>query len=184
MTKKLPDRAALIDTLKIRFEKNMQRHKGIGWADVEKRLLSATDQQLRALSSMESTGGEPDVIACDAKTGEVTFCDCSPETPADRRSLCYDRAALDERKTAKPAGDVQSLANSMGIEMLDEAGYRKLQEVGPFDQKTSSWLATPDDIRSAGGAIFGDYRYGRTFIYHNGASSYYAARGFRGQIKI
>jgi hypothetical protein len=175
--------AELIKELKTRFEKNMHRHKGLSWSAVQSRLEVDADK-LHSLLQMEETGGEPDVIAHDAKTGAFVFCDCSPESPAERRSLCYDREALDERKTAKPAGDAQSLAAAMGIVMLDEATYRQLQELGPFDLKTSSWLSTPDDVRAAGGAIFGDYRYGRTFIYHNGASSYYGARGFRAMLKV
>ena len=174
---------ALLNILKARFEKNMQRHKGLKWAEVQAR-LSAQADKLRSLGEMESTGGEPDVVGHDPKTGEYVFCDCAAETPTGRRSLCYDKEALDARKEAKPANNAIDVAKSMGVTLLDEAEYRALQQLGEFDLKTSSWLATPADIRRLGGALFGDRRYGRVFLYHNGAQSYYAARGFRGSLKV
>jgi hypothetical protein len=173
----------LLDSLKKRFEKNMNRHKGVDWAKVEAR-LEANSEKLWSLGEMERTGGEPDVVDYDKKTGECTFYDCSAETPKGRRSLCYDREALESRKEHKPEDSAMAMAEAMGIEMLSEEQYRKLQELGHFDTKTSSWLKTPADIRKLGGAIFGDYRYGTVFIYHNGAESYYAARAFRGSVKI
>jgi Protein of unknown function (DUF4256) len=173
----------LLDSLKKRFEKNMNRHKGVDWAKVEAR-LEANSDKLWSLGEMEKTGGEPDVVDYDKKTGECTFYDCSAETPKGRRSLCYDREALESRKEHKPEDSAMAMAEAMGIEMLSEEQYRKLQELGHFDTKTSSWLKTPPDIRKLGGAIFGDYRYGTVFIYHNGAESYYAARAFRGSVKI
>jgi hypothetical protein len=176
-------RESLIEVLKARFEKNMQRHKDLKWADVQARLEGNTDK-LRALDAMESSGGEPDVVAYDKKTDEYVFCDCSAESPAGRRSYCYDRAALDARKEAKPANSALDAATSMGITLLTEEEYRALQQLGEFDLKTSSWLATPVDIRKLGGALFGDRRYGHVFVYHNGAQSYYAARGFRGVLKV
>jgi hypothetical protein len=171
----------LLATLKDRFEKNMQRHKGIKWADVEAR-LHGKPGALRSLSEMEHTGGEPDAVGFEQ--GKMLFMDCSPESPAGRRSLCYDRAALDARKEAKPAGSAIEMAESMGITLLTESEYRHLQSLGPVDQKTSSWLLTPEPVRKLGGAIFGDYRYGQVFIYHNGVQSYYAARGFRGILHL
>ena len=175
----------LIGVLKARFDKNMKRHKGLEWEKVQARLASRdSEQKLWSLHEMENTGGEPDVVAYDKKTGEYIFYDCSPESPAGRRSLCYDRAALDARKENKPKNCVSDVAASMGIELLSEEQYRELQQLGTFDAKTSSWVQTPADIRKLGGAIFGDYRYGQVFIYHNGAESYYAARGFRGMIRV
>jgi hypothetical protein len=173
----------LSQALKLRFEKNMQRHKGISWAEVASRLASKPDA-LKALAAMEATGGEPDVIAREAKTGHVTFCDCSPESPPGRRSLCYDREALDSRKENKPQGSALEMAASMGIALLTEQQYRALQELGEFDAKTSSWIRTPPAIRSLGGALFCDRRYATVFVYHNGAQSYYAARGFRGALVV
>ncbi len=178
---KAADRDELIKTLKDRFQKNKSRHSGIDWDAVQAK-LEASPKKLEALQEMESTGGEPDVIGTDKS--EFIFCDCSPESPAGRRSLCYDREALDSRKQAKPAGSAMELASSMGIEMLTEEQYRDLQKLGEFDRKTSSWVSTPAEIRKLGGAIFCDRRYGRVFTYHNGAESYYAARGFRGILKV
>jgi hypothetical protein len=177
------ERTALLATLKGRFEKHPQRHPGIIWDVVEKRLEGKT-AALKSLAAMEASGGEPDVIAVDAKSGALTFCDCSAESPAGRRSLCFDRAALDARKEAKPQSSAADMAAEMGIELLTEEQYRSLQTVGEFDQKTSSWIATPSDVRALGGALFCDRRYGRVFVYHNGAQSYYAARGFRGWLTI
>ena len=176
-------REQLLETLKARFEKNMPRHKGLEWSKVEAK-LKASAEKLWSLNEMENTGGEPDVVDQDKKTGEYIFYDCSAESPKDRRSLCYDREALDARKEAKPKNNALDLAKTMGIELLSEEQYRQLQKLGKFDAKTSSWLTTPDDIRKLGGAIFGDYRYGTVFIYHNGADSYYAARGFRGSLRV
>jgi hypothetical protein len=180
---KARDRQTLLDTLKKRFEKNMSRHEGIAWADVMAR-LEANPDVVASLSHMESTGGEPDVIGRDRKTGQVTFCDCSAESPAGRRSLCYDRAALDARKEAKPKGSAMEVAADMGIDLLTEEEYRKLQTLGEFDLKTSSWVKTPAAIRALGGALFCDRRYDKVFVYHNGAQSYYAARGFRGILQV
>jgi hypothetical protein len=176
-------REELFRTLGSRFEKNIDRHKKFVWKEVKAR-LEANDQKLWSLSEMERTGGEPDVIGFDDNTGEYIFCDCSPETPDGRRNLCYDRAAFDSRKTAKPKGCASDMAASMGIELLSEDQYRDLQKLGSFDTKTSSWIKTPEPIRTLGGALFGDRRYDHVFIYHNGASSYYAARGFRGLLKV
>ena len=173
----------LINTLKERFEKNMNRHKGIDWAKVSAK-LEADSGKLWSLNEMESTGGEPDVVGMDKKTGEYIFYDCAAESPKGRRSLCYDRQALDSRKEFKPKNNALDLADSMGIEILDEEQYRHLQKFGNFDTKTSSWLKTPADIRKLGGAIFADFRYGNIFVYHNGAESYYAGRGFRGSLKV
>ncbi len=173
----------LLKTLKTRFEKNMQRHKSQEWAKVLAR-LEVNLEKLLSLSEMENTGGEPDVVGQDKKTSEYLFCDCSAESPAGRRSLCYDREALDSRKENKPKNSALDLASAMGIEILSEEKYRELQQLGNFDAKTSSWLKTPSDIRDLGGAIFADYRFGKVFIYHNGAESYYAARGFRGSLKV
>jgi hypothetical protein len=169
--------------LKARFEKNMHRHKGIAWADVHANLERNPDA-LRPLFAMESTGGEPDVIGADEQSGHFTFCDCSPESPSGRRSLCYDRQALDARKEAKPKSSAVEMAAEMGIELLTEEQYRALQRLGEFDAKTSSWVKTPQDVRSLGGALFCDRRYGKVFVYHNGAQSYYAARGFRGSLRV
>ncbi len=179
---KASERTKLIATLKARFEKNMHRHKGMAWTDVEARLESNPDA-LKALHAMESSGGEPDVIGNDT-AGHVTFCDCSAESPSGRRSLCYDREALDSRKENKPQGSAVETADDMGIELLTEQQYRELQELGEFDTKTSSWIRTPSDVRSLGGALFCDRRYGKVFLYHNGAQSYYAARGFRGRLRV
>ena len=176
-------RDQLLETLQARFEKNMPRHKGLDWAKVEAK-LKANPGKLWSLNEMENTGGEPDVVDHDKKTGEYIFYDCSAESPKDRRSLCYDRAALDARKEAKPKNNAVELATTMGIELLSEDQYRQLQKLGKFDSKTSSWITTPPDIRKLGGAIFADYRYGTVFIYHNGADSYYAARGFRGSLRV
>ncbi len=176
-------RNELLKVLKTRFEKNMSRHKGLEWAKVEAK-LQANPEKLWSLNEMESTGGEPDVVGHDTKTGEVIFYDCSAESPSGRRSLCYDREALESRKEHKPKNSAMDLAASMGIEMLSEEQYRELQKFGKFDTKTSSWVQTPSGIRKLGGAIFCDYRYGNVFTYHNGAESYYAARGFRGSLKV
>ena len=173
----------LIKTLKDRFAKNMRRHTGIDWSSVQSRLESSAEK-LQALYEMERTGGEPDVVGRDEATGEVIFCDCSPESPRDRRSICYDREALDSRKKNKPSGNAIEMASSIGIEMLTEQQYRELQSLGEFDRKTSSWVKTPAKIRDLGGALFCDRRYDHVFVYHNGAESYYAARGFRGQLKV
>ena len=175
----------LIMTLKARFEKNMDRHKGLEWSKVQAKLeLPAGMEKLWSLSEMERTGGEPDVIAYDKETGEYIFYDCSTESPKDRRNVCYDRAALESRKEHKPQHNAIDMAVSMGIEILTEEQYRELQKLGNFDTKTSSWLKTPPGIRKSGGAIFGDFRYGNVFVYHNGASSYYSARAFRGSLRV
>lgn len=183
--KKLPaeEQAALLKTLKTRFEKNMNRHKGIDWAKVQAR-LEAHPEKMWSLSEMEETGGEPDVVRHNKKTGEYTFYDCSPESPKDRRSVCYDRDALESRKEHKPKNSALGMAAEMGIEVLTEEQYHELQQLGNFDTKTSSWIVTPANIRKLGGALFGDYRYGTVFFYHNGAESYYAARGFRGSLNV
>lgn len=174
---------ALLSTLKARFEKNMQRHKNIEWAKVQAK-LEVEAEKLWSLNAMEETGGEPDVVGHDKKTGEFIFYDCSAESPKGRRSLCYDDHALESRKEHKPADSALNMAADMGVEMLTEEEYRALQQLGNFDAKTSSWIITPANIRKLGGAIFADYRYGTVFIYHNGAESYYAARGFRGSLKV
>lgn len=176
-------RAELLDTLGARFEKNMKRHKGIDWAKVQAK-LEASPAKLWSLNEMENTGGEPDVVGHDKKTGEYLFVDCSAESPAGRRSLCYDREGLESRKEHRPANSAIDLAAEMGIDLLTEEQYRDLQKLEPFDQKTSSWLQTPDEMRSLGGAIFGDLRFGRVFVYHNGAQSYYGARAFRGVLRV
>jgi len=173
----------LLDTLMNRFEKNTERHKGIRWDEIEARLKSKTDK-MSSLFEMERTGGEPDVIGQDKKTGEYLFCDCSKESPAGRRSLCYDRAALEARKEHKPKGSVMDMAAAMGIRLLTEQQYRELQQLGAFDLKTSSWILTPEPIRRLGGAVFCDRRYDTVFLYHDGADSYYAARGFRGALTV
>jgi uncharacterized protein DUF4256 len=169
--------------LKARFEKNMNRHKGLAWARVQAK-LEANAEKLWSLNEMEKTGGEPDVVGRDQKTGEYILYDCSAETPSGRRSLCYDGEALRSRKEHKPKNSAMDLAAAIGIEMLTEEQYRELQSLGEFDTKTSSWVNTPSDIRKLGGAIFGDRRFDRVFIYHNGAESYYGARGFRGVLRI
>lgn len=161
----------------------MHRHKGIAWAEVEDK-LKRNPGALRTLRAMEETGGEPDVIGRDSEAGQLTFCDCSAESPAGRRSVCYDREALDSRKENKPQNSAVEMAAEMGIELLTEEQYRELQRLGEFDAKTSSWVKTPPDVRSLGGALFCDRRYGRVFLYHNGAQSYYAARGFRGSFSV
>ena len=173
----------MLKTLESRFEKNMARHAGIGWEAVHAKLQSAP-KKLKILLEMEASGGEPDVIGYDEKSGEFIFCDCSPESPTGRRSLCYDRAALDARKQNKPAGNAMEMASAMGIEILTEQQYRELQKLGEFDKKTSSWISTPTAVRKLGGALFCDRRYDQVFVYHNGADSYYAARGFRGILKV
>ena len=176
-------REELLRALKARFEKNMARHKGLEWTKVEAK-LEANSEKLWSLHEMERTGGEPDVVGQDKKTGEFIFFDCSAESPKDRRSLCYDREALDSRKEHKPANSAVDMAAAMGIELLTEDQYRELQKLGSFDTKTSSWVKTPSDIRKLGGAVFCDRRYDTVFLYHNGAESYYAARAFRGSLKV
>jgi len=173
----------LLETLQARFEKHLDRHKGLQWAKVRSKLEGNT-AKLRSLNEMETSGGEPDVIGHDSKSGEFVFYDCSAESPKGRRSLCYDRAALDSRKENKPQGNAVETAAAMGIELLSEEQYRDLQKLGEFDTKTSSWVKTPANIRKLGGAIFCDRRYDTVFVYHNGAESYYAARGFRGALKV
>lgn len=180
---KAADKHPLLHTLAERFQGHPERHAGIAWADVAAR-LDARPAALRALQAMEDSGGEPDVIGRDGATGQLLFCDCAAETPSGRRSLCFDDAALHARKENKPAGSAMGMAATLGIELLDEAQYRALQELGEFDLKTSSWLATPGEVRALGGALFGDRRYGRVFTYHNGVQSYYAARGFRGLLRV
>lgn len=177
------ERAELLQTLENRFAEYPERHERMDWALVQAR-LEAKPLKLWSLQQMEASGGEPDVVAFDKKTGEYVFYDCSAETPRGRRSLCYDRAALNARKEHKPKGSAVDVAASMGIELLDEAEYRALQQLGHFDAKTSSWLKTPAAIRKLGGAIFGDFRFGHVFIYHNGAESYYGVRGFRGSLRV
>ena len=176
-------REELLKALKTRFEKNMNRHQGLEWAQVQAK-LEAHAEKLWSLSEMERTGGEPDVIGHDKKTGEYIFYDCSAESPKDRRSLCYDREALESRKEHKPANNAMDVAAAMGIELLSEEQYRALQKLGNFDTKTSSWVQTPSAIRKLGGALFCDRRYDTVFLYHNGAESYYAARGFRGSLRV
>ena len=172
-----------LKALKARFEKNMHRHQGLEWAKVQAKLEANTDK-LSSLYEMEMTGGEPDVVGQDKETGEYRFCDCSAESPHGRRSVCYDREALETRKAHKPKNSAMNMAAAMGIEILTEEQYRELQALGTFDTKTSSWVKTPSDIRKLGGAIFCDRRYNHVFMYHNGAESYYAARGFRGSLKV
>ena len=176
-------REELLKTLKIRFEKNMHRHKGLEWTKVQAKLEANTDK-LWSLNEMEETGGEPDVVGHDKKTGEYIFYDCSAETPKGRRNVCYDYEALQSRKEHKPENNAIDMAAAIGIELLTEEQYRELQQLGNFDTKTSSWVKTPDDIRELGGALFADYRYGHVFLYHNGASSYYGVRGFRGSLRV
>jgi hypothetical protein len=185
INKKLTDksREELIITLKTRFEKHMNRHEGINWDDVLNK-LDSDPEKLWSLGEMERTGGEPDVVSIDVKSGGFVFFDCSEESPKGRRSLCYDREALDARKENKPANSAIDMASEMGIEILSENQYRELQKFGKFDAKTSSWVKTPENIRKLGGALFCDRRYESVFTYHNGAESYYAARGFRGLIRI
>ena len=173
----------LLDILKIRFEKNINRHQDIEWSNVQAKLESNTEK-LRSLNKMEITGGEPDVVGYDQRTDEYIFYDCSAESPKGRRSMCYDHEALAARKEYKPGNSAVQMAEEMGIALLTEVQYRELQMLGNFDTKTSSWIVTPPAIRKLGGAIFGDYRYGNIFIYHNGAESYYAARGFRGSLRV
>jgi len=176
-------REELLRALKARFEKNMNRHKGLEWAKVQAK-LEANTEKLWPLSEMERTGGEPDLVGFDKKTGEYIFYDCSPESPKGRRSLCYDREALESRKEHKTKDSAVGMAAAMGIELLSEEEYRELQKLGNFDTKTSSWIKTPSDIRKLGGALFCDRRYGQVFTYHNGAESYYAARAFRGSLRV
>ncbi|WP_194776280.1 DUF4256 domain-containing protein [Pararhodonellum marinum] len=181
LTKELTE--SLFKTLKTRFQKNMHRHQGIEWDQVEKKLL-ANPKKLWSLNEMDMTEGEPDVVVMEEQKGDFIFVDCSAESPKARRSICYDHEALESRKTYKPHHSAVGMAGEMGIEILDEEQYRKLQEFGKFDSKTSSWIKTPSDIRKLGGAIFGDWRFGRVFIYHNGAESYYGVRGFRGILRV
>jgi len=180
---KAQERDELLKTLKTRFEKNMNRHKGLEWAKVQAR-LEANTEKLRSLHEMERTGGEPDVVGHDEKTGEYIFYDCSAESPKGRRSVCYDREALESRKEHQPENNAIDMAAGMGIELLTEEQYRELQKLGELDVKTSSWVKTPSEIRKLGGALFCDRRYGHVFVYHNGAQSYYAARGFRGSLRV
>jgi hypothetical protein len=176
-------RDALLRALQARFEKNMKRHEGLAWASVQTKLEAHTEKLL-SLSEMERTGGEPDVVGRDPKTGEYVFVDCAAESPTGRRSVCYDRAALESRKEHKPRNNAIDMATAMGIELLTEEQYRALQQLGDFDTKTSSWVTTPSHIRKLGGALFCDRRYGHVFVYHNGAESYYGARGFRGSLRV
>ena len=180
---KAQDREQLLRVLKARFEMNMHRHQSHDWAAVLSR-IECNPSALKSLQAMEASSGEPDVIGVDQDSGQYIFCDCSTESPAGRRSLCYDRQALDSRKENKPEGSAIELAAAMGDTLLSEDQYRELQQIGEFDTKTSSWVATPKDIRALGGALFCDRRYARVFVYHNGAQSYYAARGFRGQLRV
>jgi len=177
------EREDLLKTLQARFEKSMNRHKGIEWSEVQAR-LEANPKKLRSLGEMERTGGEPDVIGRDEKTGEYLFCDCAAESPKGRRSVCYDRQALESRKEHGPEDSAVDIAARIGAELLTEEQYRELQKLGEFDTKTSSWVATPADIRALGGALFCDRRYGKVFVYHNGAQSYYASRGFRVLLRV
>lgn len=176
-------REKLLETLKARFEKNMNRHEGLEWAKVQAK-LEANPEKLWSLNEMERTGGEPDVVGYDKETDEYIFFDCSAESPKGRRSVCYDREALESRKEHKPENNAVDMASAMGIELLTEEQYRELQKLGNFDTKTSSWVKTPEKIRRLGGAIFGDRRYDTVFVYHNGAESYYASRGFRGSLRV
>ena len=176
-------REELLGALKARFDKNMNRHRELEWAKIQAK-LEANIENLWSLNEMERTGGEPDVVGHDKKTGEYIFYDCSAESPKGRRSVCYDREALESRKEHKPEDNAIDMAVTMGIELLTEEQYREVQKLGNFDTKTSSWIITPADIRKLGGALFADYRYGNVFVYHNGAESYYAARGFRGSVRI
>lgn len=176
-------RKELLKALRVRFEQNMQRHQGMVWTDVQAK-LEGNLAALESLHEMEATGGEPDVIDHDGATDRYTFCDCSAESPSGRRSVCYDREALESRKEHKPKASALEMATAMGITLLTEQQYRDLQELGEFDTKTSSWISTPPDIRERGGALFCDRRYGKVFVYHNGAQSYYGARGFRGSLRV
>jgi Protein of unknown function (DUF4256) len=176
-------RQELLGMLKARFEKNVKRHRGLEWAKVQSK-LEANDEKLWSLNEMETTGGEPDVVGFDKKTGEFVFYDCAAESPKGRRSVCYDREALESRKEHKPKNSAIDMAAAMGIELLSEEQYRELLKLGDFDTKTSSWTVTPSDIRKLGGALFCDFRYGHVFVYHNGAESYYGARGFRGSLRV
>jgi len=180
---KANERDDLLQTLKARFDKNPHRHKGIAWDKVQAKIEDDA-KSLRALAEMEASGGEPDVIGYDTAAGQYVFCDCSAESPVGRRSLCYDQRALNARKENKPKSSAIEEAAALGIVLLTEVQYRDLQQVGEFDLKTSSWVATPDDVRALGGALFCDRRYGKVFVYHNGAESYYAARGFRGLLRV
>lgn len=180
---KTKEREALLQALKARFEKNMHRHAGIAWADVQAR-LEGNPGALTSLQAMEATGGEPDVVAQDNESGHFTFFDCSPESPTGRRSTCYDVEARTSRKENAPANSAVEMAAAMGIDLLTQEQYRALQQFGDFDTKTSSWIKTPPDVRALGGALFCDRRYGKVFVYHNGAPSYYAARGFRGVLRV
>ncbi len=183
--KKLPAelQQELLSVLKARFEKNMNRHRGLDWTKLQSK-LEKNAEKLWSLDEMESTGGEPDVVGYDKKTGEYIFYDCAAESPAGRRSVCFDQEALEKRKEHKPKNSAMNMAAEMGIAILTEEQYRELQQLGKFDTKTSSWIATPSAIRKLGGALFADYRYGTVFVYHNGAESYYAARGFRGSLRV
>jgi hypothetical protein len=180
---KAKQREELLKALKARFEKNMNRHKGLEWTKVQAK-LEANTEKLWSLNEMEKTGGEPDVVGYDKNTGEYIFYDCSAESPKGRRSVCYDREALESRKEHKPKNNAIDMAAAMGIEILTEEQYRELQKLGDFDAKTSSWVETPPEIRKLGGAIFADFRYGNLFVYHNGAQSYYGARAFRGSLRV
>jgi hypothetical protein len=180
---KTQERQELLQLLQARFEKNMHRHAGMAWADVQER-LEGQATALKSLADMEASGGEPDVVGHDTETGRYVFCDCAAESPGGRRSLCFDREALDSRKENKPQGSAMEMAAAMGVELLTEEQYRALQALGEFDAKTSSWIATPPEVRALGGALFCDRRYGRVFTYHNGAQSYYAARGFRAALQV
>jgi hypothetical protein len=180
----LPEqRSELLKVLQQRFEKNMQRHEGLSWESIKQKLEADTDS-MWSLKQMEDTGGEPDVVGHDDKTGEYIFCDCSAESPVGRRSICYDDAALESRKEHKPVNSAMGMARAMGIELLTEQQYRELQKLGVFDTKTSSWIQTPESIRTLGGALFCDRRYNHVFVYHNGVESYYGARGFRGLLRV
>ena len=176
-------REELLKVLKARFERNMNHHNGLEWDEIQAK-LEANTKKLWSLNEMESTGGEPDVVGHEHETGEYIFCDCSAESPKGRRSVCYDREALESRKEHKPENCVSEMVASMGIELLTEEQYRQLQKLGSFDAKTSSWVKTPTEIRKLGGAIFVDFRYGNVFVYHNGAESYYGGRGFRGSLRV
>ncbi len=180
---KVTEQKKLLQALKTRFEENLHRHKGVAWDKVRAE-LEGNPAALKSLREMEVTGGEPDVVGLDRKSGRYTFCDCSAESPAGRRSVCYDREALESRKEHKPKGSAVEMAAAMGIDLLTEEQYRELQKLGEFDTKTSSWVRTPPDMRALGGALFCDRRYGNVFVYHNGAQSYYAVRGFRGTLQI
>ena len=180
---KVKEHEELLKTLKARFEKNMNRHKGLEWSKVQAK-LEANPKKLRSLNEMETTGGEPDVVGHDKKSGDYIFYDCSPESPKGRRSVCYDREALEARKEHKPKDSAMNMAAAMGIELLTEEQYRELQKLGNFDLKTSSWVKTPPEIRKLGGALFCDRRYDHVFLYHNGADSYYGARAFRGSLRV